>query len=514
MDTDSGSLRHKAAAGTLWSGLSVAGRQLVSIVSTTVLARMVPPSAYGVVGLAALFTNFLMIFRDIGTGSAIVQRREISQELVSSLWWMNTLLGAMLAGVLWLLAWPAAAFYREPQLVPVMLVLSMSFLISSVSIVPSSLLSRRMDFRSIGAAELAAASVSLVVAVTVALKGGGVWSLVAGSLANAIVSTVLLWWFARWLPSVIFSWREVRSVMNYSLNLSGFSIINYFARSVDSMIVGKLGTAQLGYYQMAYNLMLFPLQNVSQVVTRVLHPAFSSIQDDNERFRSAYLRVTLIIASVSFPMMLGLMVVAEPFVRTVLGARWLSVVPLLWILCPVGLIQSIVTTIGQIYTAKGETGLMFLWGIGATTIFVLSFLVGALWGVQGVAIAYAMANVLLLYPALAIPFRLIGLRVRDLARSLAPVLLITLSMMAVTSAWLAVCSRFGIFHHPAVVLATSVAIGVFVYGTLVWALLPDLLSEVAQSARAVGAVRVANLLEARRRGRVAGLWRSAATGEK
>jgi PST family polysaccharide transporter len=198
----------------------------------------------------------------------------------------------------------------------------------------------------------------------------------------------------------------------------------------------------------------------------------------------------------------------------VLGARWLSVVPLLWILCPVGLIQSIVTTIGQIYTAKGETGLMFLWGIGATTIFVLSFLVGALWGVQGVAIAYAMANVLLLYPALAIPFRLIGLRVRDLARSLAPVLLITLSMMAVTSAWLAVCSRFGIFHHPAVVLATSVAIGVFVYGTLVWALLPDLLSEVAQSARAVGAVRVANLLEARRRGRVAGLWRSAATGEK
>jgi len=98
MDSDSGSLRHKAAAGTLWSGLSVAGRQLVSIVSTTILARMAPPSAYGVVGLAALFTNFPMIFRDIGTEAAIIQRREISQELVSSLGWMNTLPGAMLAG--------------------------------------------------------------------------------------------------------------------------------------------------------------------------------------------------------------------------------------------------------------------------------------------------------------------------------------------------------------------------------------------------------------------------------
>ena len=158
---------------------------------------------------------------------------------------------------------------------------------------------------------------------------------------------------------MLFDTNEIRSVSRFSLNLSGFGVINYFARNADNdIIVGRsLGqVSSSSYYQMAYTLMLYPIQNISSMISQVLLPAFSAIQSDDERLRSAYVRSCMLIGLVTFPLMAGLAVVADPFVRVVLGTKWIPAIRVFQILAPVGLIQSIQTTGGSIFVAKGRSG--------------------------------------------------------------------------------------------------------------------------------------------------------------
>jgi PST family polysaccharide transporter len=257
---------------------------------------------------------------------------------------------------------------------------------------------------------------------------------------------------------------EVRSVMNFGLNLSAFNLFNYFARNSDNAIVGRyLGSAPLGFYQLAYNIMLFPVQGIAQVLTQVMFPAFSEIQHDNERFRRIYLRTCSSIALITFPLMTGAAILAGPLIRTVYGPRWVNVIPVLTILAPVGLVQSIVTTSGLIYTAKGRTALMFKVGGIASVLYVISFFIGLPWGIRGVALSYAICVGLLLLPSLYIPFRLIDLRLPDLWHAIKGIATSTVLMAVVVVASRRAAN--GYVQMPAVVeLFLFTAIGAIVYG--------------------------------------------------
>ena len=456
-------LTRKTTIGTSWVAASAISRQLLSFISVAVLARFVDPSAYGLISMAGLLINFLQNFRDLGTGSAVIQRATVSEGLLASVFWVNTAVGALLTALIWILAPLAAAFFREPTLAPVLHALAFTFLLASLAVLPNALLNRRMSFRPVAVAEVASAVTGTVVAIVMAARGAGVWSLVAGSLTTAAAYLALIWFACAWWPRSAGSWREVRSIAAYSLNLFGFTLVNYGARNADNLIVGKfLGSTALGQYNMAYTLMLYPVQNVSQVVAQAVFPAFSKIQDERDRFAAAYLRVSTTIALLTFPMMAGLTVVADPFVRTVLGPQWLPVIPLLQILAPVGLMQSMMTLTGQIYTAIGRTDLMFRFGMLFCSVFILSFFAGLPWGTTGVAAAYALANLLLVYPVFAIPFRLVSLTVPTFLRTLAPQLGLAIAMALVVKAALLGLLRWGV-ESPLVLLCASVALGMAVY---------------------------------------------------
>ncbi len=356
-------LTRKAIVGSGWSGAATAARQALSFGALAVLARRLGPNAYGLMGMAALLTNFLQTYRDLGTTTALIQCREINQKLLSSVFWLNLVLGGLLALIVVGLAVPASHFFHEPKLTPIMWVLAASFPITSANMVHSALLSRKMRFDRIALSDFGSALAGYLIAIPGAYAGLGVWSLVFANIANAIVGTGLLWFSSGWRPCAEFDYNSVRSIAGFSLNLSGFATVNYFSRNADNLVVGRtLGSMPLGCYQMAYNMMLFPIQNISAVIAQVLFPGFSRIQDDDERFRSAYLRSCMLIALITFPVIAGLGVVAGPLVRAMLGAKWVSIIPLFQILVPVGLIQSVQTTIGQIFTAKGRTDWMFRWG--------------------------------------------------------------------------------------------------------------------------------------------------------
>lgn len=201
--------------------------------------------------------------------------------------------------------------------------------------------------------------------------------------------------------------------------MTGFNLFNYFARNADSVLIGRfLGAQDLGYYSLAYRLLLYPLQTVSHVIGRVMFPVYAQLQTDDARFRRAYLKTTGAIAFVTFPMMLGLMMCARPFVLTLFGAQWMPVIPLVMILAPVGMLQSIVTTVGAIYLAKGRTDYMLRWGIVTGILAMVAFAIGLPWGVRGVAVAYALATAICLIPNCVIPFRLIQLRIGELRSAL------------------------------------------------------------------------------------------------
>jgi PST family polysaccharide transporter len=214
---------------------------------------------------------------------------------------------------------------------------------------------------------------------------------------------------------------------------------------------------------MAYTLMLYPIQNISSVLGQVLLPVFSRIQADNERFREAYVRSSMLTALIAFPVMAGMAVVADPLVRAVFGPVWLPVIPLFQILAPVGLVQSLQTSVGHIYIAKGKTGQMFAWSVGATSVLVLSFLIGVKFGVRGVAISYALSYLFVLsYAGFRIPFRLIDLSFRDFARALMPQMWISLVMTAVCALWLLTLGWMG-FNGPWLRLVSAVLLGMAVY---------------------------------------------------
>ncbi len=416
------SLKVQAVRGVTWSAISQFARQGTLVLTTVILARLLSPSDFGLVGMAMVVIGFINIFKDLGTSAAVIQKRELSEEFLSSIFWLNLGFGLFAMLILYLLAPMSGLYYQEPRVVVVLRVLSISFLISSLGIVHKALLERSLSFNSLARLEILSVVIGAMVGIVLALTNGGVWSLVSQALTTIFVSTVLLWFTSTWRPQMNISLYEANSVSRFSLNLTGYNIFNYFARNADYLLIGRyLGAQDLGFYTLAYQVLLFPLQNITAIVGRVLYPVLSIVKEDNTRFTSAYLKVVVSIAMISFPLMISVFLFAKPLIFIFFGEKWQAVIPLIMIFAPVGLIQSIGATVGSIYQVKGRTDWMFLWGIGAGSMAILAFIIGLQWGIIGVAVGYAIISFVLFYPNFAIPFQLIGLKFLQLLRALWPV---------------------------------------------------------------------------------------------
>jgi PST family polysaccharide transporter len=422
-------LKSKTTSGIRWSSTSQFIRQIAQLITTVILARLLKPSDFGLVGMAMVVTGFIALFKDLGTSAAIIQRKEVSVYLLSSIYWVNVAFGLLAAVTLYFLSPFIANFYNEPRIEPIMQVLSLNFLISGVSILHQAILEKNLLFKELAKLEIIATGVGSVVGIVLAFLGYGVWSLVYQMVAVSLVTTILLWLTSGWHPKMAFHVSEIRHVSSYSLNLTGYSIFNYFVRNTDYLLIGKfLGAQDLGIYTMAYRIMLYPLQSISAVISRVMFPYYSIIQDDIDQFSKSYLMVASIIAILVFPLMLGMWVITDTFVELVFGSKWMATVILIKILIPVGMMQSIGGTVGAIYQAKGRTDLMFRWGIITGFSTIISFLIGLEWGIVGIACTYAIISFLLSYLGFAIPFKLIGLRVKNLLTTLWPPLYCSLLM--------------------------------------------------------------------------------------
>lgn len=456
------SLKSRSIKGVAWNGAGNVVKQVTMVVTMIVLARILTPHEFGIYALLMVFVSFSQILAQMGTSSAVIYFDDLTDRFLSTAFYFTVGISVAVYLLLFSGAGFLADFMDEPALHGLLQLIGLVLVINSLSMIQRALLEKKMDFKKVILVEKAALLMSSAVGISAAIFGFGAASLVLMALSQAVLQLIGFTVFGHWRPRLLFGILELRRMLSYSLNLVGFTIINYFARQSDNFLVGKfIGSGALGIYSVAYRIMLYPLENVSRVLIRVLFPAFSEVKHDNARFKRGYVQAISFIALVTFPLMLGLLVVAPLFVDVVFGEGWEELAPLLMILSLVGLQQSIVTTVGSIYLAKGTTGMMF-WIGGINAVVTVLFFIGGVWfGIRGMAIAYLIANLLMLYPNLHYAWRQIDLGVAEGLRELLPFLLSAGVMGLIVSA-VGSAELLQVFA-PALQLFLLVALGGLVY---------------------------------------------------
>lgn len=423
-------LREQTAKGVAWVFLAQFGRQGFQFITSIILARILLPSDLGLIGMIVVFTGFAVVIGDLGFSAALIQREKIEPRHLTAVYWLNIASGIVLTVIFYVVAPLIADFYAEPRLNLITKLASISFLVTSFTMTQKALLSRRMNFRLISIIEIVSVFIAGIIAIVMAFFGFGVWSLVWQTVLVSLFSSLLLWWAVAWRPTLSFDKTAVQELFGYSGNLMGFNVFNYWSRNADNLLIGRfLGAAALGIYSTAYSFMLLPLSQVTRMISRVMFPTLSRVQKDKVRVKRIYLQAVSAIALFTFPLMIGLLVVAKDFVLAIYGEKWIDLIRPLQILSLVGMYQSVGATVGWIYQSQGRTDLMFRWGLFAGLAGIGSFVIGIYFGtVEAVAISYALLNALLVFWLINIPGKLIDLNFGEVVTSLSGVFICAATM--------------------------------------------------------------------------------------
>ena len=328
------SLKTKTLKGTLWSGVERFSVQGIQFLVMIVMARVLTPEDYGLVGMLAIFIAISQSLVDSGFSQALIRKLDRTETDNSTVFYFNIAVAVCIYIILFLSAPLIADFYNEPELVSLTRVVCFSIVIDSPVVVQRALLTSRIDFRTQARATLPGAIISGIVGISLAYSGFGVWSIVAQQLTNVAVTAVLLWILSRWRPSFVYSWKTFKELFSFGSKLAASGIIERTYRYAYLIVIGKIfKAADLGYYTRAQQFADFPSSNLSSVIQRVTFPVLCSIQNDDEKLRSIFIRFLRITAFVVFTLMMGLAGVARPFINVILGEQWEYAGVLLQIIC-------------------------------------------------------------------------------------------------------------------------------------------------------------------------------------
>lgn len=419
-------LRHKTVHGFGWGfAENMVGTGLLGLVNLY-LARILTPEDFGLVGLTSVFLVLANSLVDSGFTGSLTRRKSVSPQDLDTVFLFNLLTSAGLYALLYGLAPAIARYFGEPLLVPLVRVQGVALLITAFSLVQKVLLVRRLDFRTQAIVSLAASVLAGATGIWMVLNGYGFWSLVALQLVRLGVTTLLFWVFARWRPSLSFSWRSFREMFAFGGRLMLTSLVSICWSEIYSIVIGKIYSAPLlGQYQRAEKFKNMVTSNVGMVVQRVSYPVLASVQDERERQLRIYRKILRTTVLLSFTAACGLAAVAEGAVLLLVGDQWLPSVPYLRILCLSGLFLPLILCSANVVNANGRSDYTLYLEILKTALAVIPVLLGIrfsieamLWGMAGVSVlaflayAYAVSRVLA-YPvwrqvADLLPFLLIS----------------------------------------------------------------------------------------------------------
>ena len=374
---------------------------VLNLASAAVLARLLTPKEFGLVGMVLAVTGLLGLFKEAGLSTATVQRETITQEQVSNLFWINVALGGVVCLISIGMAPLVASFYHDSRLTGIMIFLSVTFLLTSSTVQHLALLARQMRFRAIAIIDVVSMVVSIVAGCCLALFGFAYWSLVGMQLCVAATGLVLTWWTSGWHPTMPKRHSGVAPLLSFGVHLTASDLVGRLAASSDGILIGRFfGAEPLGLYSRANVLAARPLEQLLGPLSAVLVPVLSRLQSDPERYRRTFIRAYDTLALITFPFAALCLVLAEPLVLLLLGPQWKGAVPLLagFSLVAVSLPLSIAPSWLFMSQGRGRDLLHTYSVAGAVTVG--AYLVGLPWGPLGIVLALAATSLVIRLPIL------------------------------------------------------------------------------------------------------------------
>jgi len=381
-------LKGRSVRGGFLTLTSQGAQFLLQSTSTIVLARLLNPADFGMVAMVTAITGLGQAFADLGLSEATIQRAEISQEQVSTLFWINVAIGFALAMITAAMAPFFAWFYREPRLQAITLIVSLTFVIGGLRVQHDAILRRQMRFMSLAVRDVTAYVVAVALAITMALRGAGYWAIVALPLILNFTSMVLSWVMARWLPGLPHRGAKVRSLIAFGGHVAGSYLVGNIYRSADNVLIGWYwGAGPLGLYSRAYNLLMLPIRQLGGPARSVAVPAFSRVQAEPERLARYYLRTANLITWITAPLFGFLYVAAAPVIVLVLGRRWEEAAPVFQILAIVALGQLLLESTVWLFVSRGQSRRLLRLSLTICPLVIAGYAVGLPFGIKGVALA-------------------------------------------------------------------------------------------------------------------------------
>jgi O-antigen/teichoic acid export membrane protein len=423
-------IKRKIISGLTWVILSRSSSLVINFIIIAVLARMLSPYEFGIVGMILVFTDFAILFNSIGLGQALVQKKDIDEQHLSSVFWVNFLLGIILCLVFILISPLLAKFYNEPKLKSLIILTSFNFIILSVKTVQRAILLKRMEFKKIARIDITSEIIAGIVGILFAYSGFGAFSLVIRTLVLSFFIVIQLWIVSSWLPKLYFSFIKIKDLFKFGANLTGSNILNYWVKNIDNLLIGKfLGSISLGIYTKAYGLMMLPIRQISNVTSQVMFPAFSNYNEDILQVQRMFLKTLKIIALLSMPLIVTLIVLAEQIIYIVYGSKWGEIVPIIRVLALSGMLWTLSLTFRWVYMSQGRSDIMFRWNIIEGIVLIISIVIGLHWNLIGIAVSITISNYLFLwFPSWHIPAKLIKLNFFDIVKVIYPFFIFSLLM--------------------------------------------------------------------------------------
>ncbi len=395
-------LRERTIRGGFARILAQAANFLLRIGSLMILARLLDPKDFGLVGMVTAFTGALNLFRDFGLSTATVQRATVTEEQISTLFWINVAFGVALAIVVVVLAPLIATFYHEPRLFWVSVVLAAGFLFNAAGVQHSAVLQRHMRFTALAVINTAALVMSSGAAIGMAKAGYGYWALVVMTITYPLASTIGMWLAAAWIPGLPQREIGLRSMMRFGGTITLNSVVVYIAYNFEKVLLGRFwGADAIGIYGRAYQLVNIPTDNLNSAVGEVAFSALSRIQDDPARLRNYFLKGYSLVLALTIPITLVGTIFAKDAIYVLLGAKWREAVPIFRLLAPTIMIFAMINPFSWLLFATGKVGRSLKIALVIAPLVIAGYVLGLPYGPKGVALGYSVAMALWLLPNVA-----------------------------------------------------------------------------------------------------------------
>ena len=427
------SLKQKAASGMVWTALQKYSTMIIQFVSGVILARLLTPHDYGCIGMITIFMVLAEAFIEGGFGSALIQKKDPTQEDYSTIFYWNIGMAIILYAAIYFSAPAIARFYDIPLLSKVLRVQGIVLFIYALNVVQNNRLRKKLNFKVLSIVTISTSFISLAITIIMAYKGFGVWSLVAQNIITAAIPAIVFWFYVKWRPSFIFSKQSFKELFGFGFYMFLTNLINKFGQQIQGLLIGRVyDSGTMGYYSKANSTERLASTSISQIMTQVTFPLYAEVKNDLKKLGATIRQLSMAVSYLTFPLMFILILCAKPIFVLLYSDRWLASVPYFQVLCLSGLAYCMQSVNYQSISAIGKSRVLFVWTFIKRTIGILLVIGGLLLaGMKGLLVGMVLNTWFAYAVNIALVSKHIGYKWWNQLRDILPTMIVSVLAFAV-----------------------------------------------------------------------------------